>query len=343
MKSIRTTLARGRTSGLALLTALLLTGCDMLPHTSQEKLEPTDEEKLDLYTTTATYLYEDGSLERAQDQAIKALEIDPDHEAMRRMVGWIRVRMGSPEDLLIARDLFEELRDEGDDNQATILGQATTYERLGLAWEQAADRVRRGEQLPDSGDDAEEAARRMESQSEELFEDSLELLESTLVEGEGSTSTMNGLQRVNALLGRYEESLAWSIRLLERSEEEIDLWDQLLQKQDLTEREETLYNENRRVGTQLQLDTRLFAATVLNDMGRTEKALEQLDAVVQLDPALPQGYSLRAELRAKLGDFAGAIEDLDRFLGLSDAPFEDPDVKRAFELRTSWEIELARS
>ena len=181
----------------------------------------------------------------------------------------------------------------------------------------------------------------MVQKSRALLEESRELLESTLVEGEGSTSAMNSLQRVNALLGDYEESLVWSIRLLERSREEIDLWDQLLQKEDLTEREERLYNENRRIGTQLQLDTRLFAATVLNDMGRTEKAIEQLDAVIQLDPSLPQGYSLRAELRAKRGDFAGAIEDLDRYLGLSEAPFEDPDVRRAFELRTSCEMQVA--
>ena len=66
---------------------LLLTGACLGPPRGEEIFD--EEQQLELYVTTATYLYEDDSLDRALEQAVKALEIEPDHIPMRRMVGWI--------------------------------------------------------------------------------------------------------------------------------------------------------------------------------------------------------------------------------------------------------------
>ena len=141
------------------LSGLVLAGasaCMMdLPNTREERREPTDEELFELYSTTATYLYDDDSLVRAQEQAVKALEIEPDNEAMRRMIGWIRIRMGSTEDLLIAEEMFRRLRRDRDENQATLLGHATALERLGIAYDEAARRLRADDAV--SEDQLEEA------------------------------------------------------------------------------------------------------------------------------------------------------------------------------------------
>ncbi len=56
---------------------------------------------------------------------------------------------------------------------------------------------------------------------------------------------------------------------------------------------------------------------------------------------MPQVYSRRAQLLAQTGDPERAIRDLDRFLALSDAPFEDASIRRAFELRAECEAALA--
>ena len=309
-------------------------------HTFQKRRGPTDEQLVDLYATTATYLYEDDSLIRAQDQAVKVLEIDPDHRPMRRMIAWIRLRMGSNEDLIIAEQFFRQLRRERDENDATLLGLATALERLGTAYDQASREFASGERQPAEGVDAEAQTRDLALKARDYWHESLELYQQTVHEGEGSTNGMNGLQRVYALLGRYDDSLGWSERLLERSAEEMAVWRRLLTQQELTEREEQLYRENERMAADLQLETRLFAASLLHRLGRDAEAIEELGAAVILRPELAQLYSRRAQLLGAVGEHERAIEDLDRFLRLSDEPFEHPNVQRAFKLRTQCEREL---
>src|SRR5688572_32481686 len=88
---------------LSLRKARLLAVLAVVPacmNTYEKKVEATPEQKLELYTTTATYLYEDGSLDRAQEQAVKALEVEPENRTMRRMIGWIRLRKATNEDLI---------------------------------------------------------------------------------------------------------------------------------------------------------------------------------------------------------------------------------------------------
>ncbi|HED64363.1 MAG TPA: hypothetical protein ENJ09_02295 [Planctomycetes bacterium] len=331
---------RSNHASALLLTGLLASGCMMnTSHIREEKREPTREEKIELYSTTATYLYDDGSLDRAQAQAVKVLELDPKNEAMRRMIGWIRLRMGKNEDLLIAEDFFRSLIRDGDRNEATRLGLATTVERLGSAYDAAADRMEKGEQVPgpEGGADV------MREKARRYWDEALKLYSSTLTEGEGSTAAMNGMQRVYALEGKLEESLMWSERLLARSTEELDIWRRMLTQVNLTEKEEKLYRDNEVISQRLQTETHLFASSILHQLGRDAEAIAHLDAVIEANPDLPQAYSRRAQLLMSTGAFDRALSDLDRYLGLTDEPFEDPSIQRAIELRSECQAQLAQS
>jgi len=302
-------------------------------HTYQQTVEPTKEQKLELYTTTATYLYEDGNMERAQEQAVKALEVEPENRAMRRMIGWIRLRLNKNDDLIVAERFFRDLIRDGDDNDNTRLGLAISCERLGRAYDDLSSAIATGEREPENGQDREVAARDSARKARDYWQESIALLEGLLTTGEGDTNAMNALQRVHALAGHYEESLSWSERLLTRTDEELTAWRRMLQEKDLTEAEERLFRENERTATGLLMDTHIFAATLLFRLQRYDEALPHLDAVVASSPDLPQAYSLRGQLRSRVGEYQGAIQDFDRYLSLSDAPYEDPDVKKAFELR----------
>jgi len=326
-----------------LLALPFLGSCFLSIHSFQKKEGPSDEQLLELYTTTATYLYEDDSLIRAQDQAVKALEIEPDHKAMRRMIGWIRLRMGSNADLLVAEDFFRTLRSEGDENHATTLGLATTVERLGVAYDEASREFASGEREPEDGEDAQVEAGELANRARDLWTESVELYEETLTNGEGSTNAMNGLQRIHALIGNYEESLSWSEKLLERSIAEREAWQRMLTHAELTEEEDRLFRENTRIAVRLQIDTHVFASTLLYRLERYDEALEHLDRVIEGVPLLPQAYSQRAQIYIAQGNFEAAIPDLDQFLRLSDEPFEHPDVRKAFDLRAECEQQLARA
>jgi tetratricopeptide (TPR) repeat protein len=313
-----------------LCLALAIQGCK---HTYQKEVEPSKEQKLELYSTTATYLYEDGDLDRAQEQAVKALEVEPDNRAMRRMIGWIRLRKNGNDDLILAERFFRDLVGEGDENENTILGLAITCERLGKAYDDVSRALTAGEREPEKGKDRASSARELAGKAQRYWEESIRLCDRILAAGEGNTNAMNALQRVHALAGNYEESLGWSARLLERTAAELASWRRMLQEKELTEREETLFRRNERAALDLQTDTHVFAATLLFRLQRYEEALGHLDAVVDGSPDLAQAYSLRGQMRARVGHYEGAVQDLDRYLALSDSPYEHPDVQRAFELR----------
>lgn len=315
---------------LTLLGLLAGGGCK---HTYQRNVEPTKEQKVELYTTTATYLYEDGDLDRAQEQAIKVLEVDPKHRAMRRMIGWIRVRKNGNEDLILAERFFRDLIAEGDENENTALGLAITCERLGKAYDDVSRALAAGEREPDAGQDRERAARDLAAKARRYWQESIRLCDGILAVGEGNTNAMNALQRVHALAGNYEESLSWSGRLLERTDAELASWRSMLEEKNLTDTEEGLFRKNEKAALDLQTDTHVFAATLLFRLERYDEALGHLDALVASSPELAQAYSLRGQLRARVGQYEGALADLDRYLALSDAPYEHPDVQRAFELR----------
>ena len=329
-----------------LLPALLLAcpGCFMWnigPHTVQKKVEATPEQKLELYTTTATYLYEDDELDRAQDQAVKALEVDPENRPMRRMIGWIRLRKNGNEDLLLAERFFRDLIEDGDENENTALGLAITCERLGKAYDDVARALQSGEREPAEGADREESAQELSTKARRYWKEGIQLCEKILATGEGNTNAMNAMQRILALNGDYELSLEWSARLLERTQAELTTWRAMLQEKDLQESEEKLFRKNERIALELQRDTHIFAATLLFRLQRYDEALVHLDRLVADSPDMPQAYSLRGQMRARIGQYEQAIQDLDRYLALSDAPFEHPDIQRAFELRAEAQKHLA--
>ncbi|MEX1024931.1 MAG: tetratricopeptide repeat protein [Planctomycetota bacterium] len=302
---------------LPLSLSICLGGC------ASNKTEIDKEQQLDLYATTAQYLYEDGKLVRAQDQAVKALAIDPDNIPMRRMIGWIRLRLGKNQDLIIAEQFFRELVRDGDDGNAALLGLATAHERLGLAYDENS----RAEGI------SEDERERRQAEARKRWQESRELYERTLSKGEGDTRAMNGLQRVTALLGDLPASLAWSERLLQRAEQNLAAWRRMLENQDLSTTDEDVIRSSETEAITLAVNTHLFAASLLNQLGRPKDAIAHLDAVLAHEPDMAQVYSRRAQLRADLGEKAAAIRDIERYIRLSPHDLDHPDIQAAFELR----------
>jgi len=229
---------------------------------------------------------------------------------------------------------------DGDDNENTRLGLAITCERLGKAYDDVARATLAGEREVPAGTSAERHASELEARSQRYWKEAVALCDGILATGEGNTNAMNALQRIEALRGNYDASLQWSARLLERTGEELKSWRRMLQEKDLTETEEKLFRRNERAALELENDTHIFAATLLFKVGRYDEGLPHLDAVVQANPDLAQAYSLRGQFRARSGAYQGAIEDLDRYLALSQAPYEHPDVQKAFELRSEAQKKL---
>ncbi|MEM7306935.1 MAG: tetratricopeptide repeat protein [Planctomycetota bacterium] len=319
---------------LALLALLPLVSC------SSNEVEIDPEKQLELYMTTATYLYQDGSLIRAQDQAVKALEIEPDNRPMRRMVGWIRLRLGSTEDLLIAERFFQDLFDDGDDDAPVLLGLATAQERLGQAHDEASRAIASGERFTEH-EDPERRATELAQDARGYWQRSHENYERVLAGPTQIQKALNGLLRVAAHLGDYEEALDWGRQLLETSHGEQLGWEATLRAEDLTQSEEDVARESIVSAVDLQIETHLFCTSILHRLGRTPEALEHVRDAVAIDPERADAYGYRAQLFSETGRFDAAIEDLDKFLRLSDKPFEHADIRKAYDLRAHCESQLA--
>jgi tetratricopeptide (TPR) repeat protein len=321
-------------SRLLALTAALLAACQSGPET---KIDP--EKQFEVYKQTSAYHYADGQYDRAEAQALKALELHPDDTKMRYMVAWCRLRREKRGDLLAAEAQFRELYEE-DPLYEAQLGLANTLDRLGKLRQEAAEAIRSGQREAGGGAEPGRRVDELEAEARDDWNEAYALYEHILEARPDDRSALNGMQRVAGLLGNYEASVSASERLLAALESERTFWNQQLQRDDLSDGEEQRLRSRANETRDLEVATRFFASSALRRLGRTADAVRQLDAIAALDPELPEVYSRRADLLHALGRNPEAILDIDRYLKRSPHPYEHPDIKRAYELRTRCEAAL---
>lgn len=323
-----------RAIGLALLLApaFLAAGC----MTEAAEQEAT---RLEIFTNTAESYYQLGDNDRAIGQAIKALEIDPDDLKLKLILGWSLQRRGTTEDVIHAEQVFRSIADE-DDFRAP-LGLASALERQGVANAEAADAIESGKRLTDAADPQKRAAE-LRARSLALWTESEQWFTHTLEMEKSNLDALNGLQRVHALLGKREASLARSSQMLEALKTDREFWEVQLKKARMGEREE---KEIRRTVGQivdLEVATRLHAARMEYELGRKEAALTQLDIAIQIDPERADLHGMRAVVQKDFGRWDQAIADAERFIALTPQGPDSADVKRAFDLIGSCEAKRAR-
>ncbi len=300
----------------------------------------SDADRLDIYVESAYVHWEQGDLDRARGQALKGLEIDRKNRPLNLMMGWILLRRDRRDDLLGAEKVFRRLVEDDGDPRAQQ-GLAATLERLAVLHDEAAVALESG-RLTTEAEDPQQRADELRAQSREHYEEALELYEVVLEDRPDFIKALNGAVRTTASLQRLDESLSYAEQLLETIGRERDYWTSILQREDINTDEERDLHERVRGATQLMLDTHLFAASALHDLGRPGDALAHIESSIALDPALPEAYSLRAQAFHGTGRVTEAVADLDRFIGLSGKNFDHPDIRRAMDLRTGWTRELAR-
>ena len=104
---------------------------------------------------------------------------------------------------------------------------------------------------------------------------------------------------------------------------------------------------DRKIHKNLVLDAEAkdLLAALYRDQGDYLKALDFLNAIYETNPhALPRFLPARAQVKAKLGDYAGAVSDLDRYLralGKADQEY-DATARRATLLREEYMARLRR-
>ena len=315
-------------TALAAFLLALIAAC------SSSGSKPDPEKQLAMHREFALRYYDGNDLARAEQQVDKALEIEPQDIQLRLMKGWIRQRRGTTRDIFVAERIFRDLVDTMD--YRATLGLAEALERKGVLYSEASEAVASGSRPTDAPNPSARADE-LGREAHAAWRQSATWYEKTLEAKPGEFQAINGLQRVHALRGDYDQSLRWSAQLLEASQAEVAFWQTKLAQPALSAREEARLRTLLTSSTRLQLQTHLHASALCVRVGRLEEALGHLESVIAIDPDHSDAYSRRGQVLKGLRRYQEAIASLQQYLRLSTHEFAHPDIQRAYELMSECE------
>ncbi|MBI5434523.1 MAG: tetratricopeptide repeat protein [Planctomycetes bacterium] len=311
-------------SSLAVLLLAFASGC-----ASDGPKEVDPEKQLELHRELALRFYDLDDLNRAEDQAVKGLELEPEDVQLRLLLGWVCQRRGTSRDIFAAEKIFREL--ETSDDYRAVLGLGVALERKGMLYDEAADGVDSGSRVTNA-DDPKERVVELRKLAADAWKESEATYRRVLEKKDGESQALNGLGRVLALQRRWDESLQWNHKLLAQCESELEIWGEQLGRPDLSAEEERRLRDLRSKTEKMVLAATQEAATLYRTLGRPEDELAALDQALLYAPDLPEIHSRRGQVLAELGRSAEAIASLENFLKLSTLEFEHPDIQRAYEM-----------
>lgn len=323
------------------LLALGLAACTLASGCATKMSSEEREKRLEIYRETCGAYLAMSEWERAEDQALRGLQLDEEDSQLRLYLGRALLNKGTAEDIREAEFALEDLDTDGDFRVPMTLG--AVKERKGLAYAEAAAAVRSGERATPAADPGARADE-LEQVGVQALEEALDLFEEALDLQPNDTEVLSGLVRVTALLGRYEDSLAWGQAVISITTSDRLFWRNQLERPNLSTQEEDRMWANIRKLRETEKSVHLHAASVLNTkLGRPAEAVQQLDAIVAVDPDMPEIHSRRAQLLFRLQRYEEAIAAIDEYLRLAGLPFEHPDVQRAYRIRRDCESALVRA
>lgn len=296
----------------------------------------------DLYAETALGHYENEDYNRAESQALKALEVREDDTPMRLLVGFISLRRGTTRDLYVAEGLFKEMRRE--DDPRVWLGLGTARERIGLVHEQTAADLLEGRRLPEKLTPEFEAGE-LQDEAREYWGLAIADYQKALEFNPEYLKALNGMLRTHVLLEQRDQAEAYGLRLLAVAERERQALREQLDRpgRSLTDRSYGRLQRDYDDTFELVIETHLALHDLYRGDDRLGPALEQLDAALALEPERPELFGRRAELSMLLGRFDQALWDIDRLLSTSQLELDHPDIQRAFSLQREARAQIAKA
>jgi len=314
------------------LFALVLAAC------STAGTSPVDEERqIEIHTESTVGYMNMGEYDRAIDQAMRGLSLDPDNDRLKLYLARALLMRRGTQDVMRAEQILREL--DGTEDFRVPLGLAEVLERKGVAFDQAGRAIASGERFTQAPDPA-ARGKELSEQALTAWNESLEFYGRANELRPNDLEIVSGLVRVNSLLGNHEQSLVWADAFLATSSTDRSFWEEQLRRPDMSVAEEERIRTNVDRLTSLEGAVLLQASSTTLSLDRREQALAYLSRLLTIDPDLPEAHSRRAQLLMDLERYEEAIAGIDSYLRLAGLPFEHPYVRRAYELRRACEMAI---
>ncbi|MDF1839635.1 MAG: hypothetical protein P1V35_17345 [Planctomycetota bacterium] len=328
-----------RLLALSLLALPLFASCFS---TDDRPEELSDKEKIGLYYERAMRYYGMRDLDRCQDQVQKGLAIDPENERFLLMLGRCHQTRGTLQDVLIAEQIFREHPAQKDYRVVQCL--AGSLERKGVFFDEAATAVAAGDRFTEAAD-PQARALELEGDAKEAWSEAYETYVEALSLYTGSFETLNGLMRTSVYLGLFDESFEWSTKFLESLAASNELFQKNLKEAEMVgasivDMEKTLLDN-----MDLETEIRLHRSELLYRDNKSREALLELNEILAKDETVSEVYARRGQILHNLGEYQRSTDSLERYMSLSEDPFEHPNVRQAFTLieLNKAALELARN
>ncbi len=313
-------------TGTAILCSLTLLGaCN-----SQDKKGMTKEAQLGLHLEGGLGYFTAGDLDRAQVQVQKGLALDHDNERLLLLLGDIHQQRGTTADIRAAEAIFRAHPAQHDFR--VQLGLGIALERLGVLFEDAASAIRSGDRTTDALDPAKRADE-LESHAQEAWTECKACYLETLEIHLGNTKAVAGLVRVCAHLGDEVASIRWGREYIEILKSASRVRQLELEDATLAANRESELKGAIALNDEATIKTHLHISTIYTRQENLQGAVDELGAVIAINPDLPQAYSRRAAIYFRLAQYQRASDTMNTFLKLSaHLPFDHPDIRQAYAL-----------
>ena len=304
---------------------------------SSDVSEEERERVLDIHVETAGAYLSMGDYGRAVDQALRGLDLDPEHFRLRLYLARGLQKTGRTEDVLKAERVFRTM-DRSEDYRVA-LGLGETVERRGLALSEAAAGVRSGSRFTEHLDQ-EARADELDQEATAAWHEAIGLYKEALTLAPADAEVLNGLVRAHTLLEENGAALTWGAKVIEVTASDRSWWTEALKRPGMSPREEAACRRSIEQLDRLESSVHMNSYSILAASQDLEPALEHLELAATLNPSDSTIHSRRAELLVELGRHAEALSSINSFLSSTDETFDSQDVRRAFQLRAACEAAL---
>jgi len=293
-------------------------------------------DRVEDFRQRATQYYEAGDLLRAEQQARRGLQLDPDHSMLNLILGRTLLRHRDLQSVVKAFPYLQKAYDQEEDYRTGLsLGEGHLRYAEFLIGEAANLEERAGQLGGSEEKDAEEMRTRAahaREKADQRLKRALSLLEESRDAAPSFTFTLQLLASCYAHLNRWKDSLATLEKLEGILVESRRFKNQQLALRDLPLWQEDRLREELKRDLKMEEDSRGLAATIHMETKDWEAAEEELGAILKLDPDLDQEYYNRGYCRYQLGKLAPAAEDMLDFLRKTHLGYDTEEVAKALDI-----------
>lgn len=338
---------------LALLLAVApsLAACQAgdfeMPMSESAEKEKDAAARAEYYESAALTYYDGGKYESAAQMWIKVLGERPDDQKAKWGLAKSLQMIGTPDTLRQAEAILVEIiplewvHPEIGDRRHEVQGTlATTYQELAAYYDRDVRAIEDSMSRDPSSDTA-ETRQQLQTQvamRNDLLAKSIPLWEAGLVRRGDNPYALAGLAKAHLMLGHDEQGIGYARRYIQVARNSQSGWRkqmaeyEKMTKGEVTQQARQRFVDNIQEARRNELKVHLMLGSVHMRREEYPLALDEFNAVLEIDPATPAALVERAQAYAKMGAYREAVADLEAYLKLTDPERQRTPRARAGEL-----------